>query len=98
MLIESPSALRRIVTSLKVVALATVLGTVVLAAERHMATRVSPDEAISAEQAPSRLMSDGAAASAQSPMPANMAAPDAYFPSQFPEPSGPADEEQPPTF
>jgi hypothetical protein len=92
---ESPSALHLIVTSLKVVALVTVLGTVVLAAERHMATRVSPEEIINAEQAPARLMSAPPAAAPVSP--ADTAAPDAYFPSQFPEPSGPA-EEQPPTF
>ncbi|HUH92435.1 MAG TPA: hypothetical protein VL742_04720 [Casimicrobiaceae bacterium] len=76
--------------SLKVVALATLLGTVVFAAERHLAVRVSPDEAVAAAAAPAGL---GAPAS-----PMGSEGKDFYyFPSQFAEPTG-EPSEQPPTF
>jgi hypothetical protein len=51
MLNESPSALKRVVMSLKVAALVTVLGTVVLAAERQLSTEVSPEAAPAASAA-----------------------------------------------
>jgi hypothetical protein len=82
--------MRRVAASLKVVALATLLGTVVVAAERHLAFKVSPDEAVAAAAAPAY---PGAPAA-----PASSDGSDLYyFPSQFPEPTGePA--AQPPTF
>lgn len=90
MLNKTPSPMRRVAASLKVVALATLLGTVVFAAERHFAGRVSPDEAVTAATAP-----------AQFGAPASPAARDKedfhYFPSQFPEPTG-EPEEQPAAF
>ena len=88
MLGKSPSVLSRVVTSLKVVALATVLATVVLAAERHLALKVAPDEAVAEATAP--------ASGAEKPSaPADGAT--VYFPSQFAEPTGePA--AQAPTF
>jgi hypothetical protein len=93
MLRKSPSAMRHVMTSLKVAALVTVLGTVVLAAERHLATVVSPEETIVTDMAPARMASPAAQRSAA---PATEA-PAPYFPSQFPEPTGePA--VQPPTF
>jgi len=82
---ESPSALRRVVTSLKVIAVATVLGTVVMAAERHLVARVSPEAGVATDVAPARTGAPAADA------------PSTYFPSQFAEPTGePA--EQPATF
>jgi hypothetical protein len=92
---KSPSAMRHVMTSLKVAALVTVLGTVVLAAERHLATQVSPEEVIVTDMAPARIASP---ATPRTVAPATEApAPAPYFPSQFPEPtSEPA--VQPPTF
>jgi hypothetical protein len=86
MLRKSPSVMRHVVTSLKVVALATVLGTVVLAAERHLATQVSPEEIIATDMAPARL--PGPAASKPAPAAPAQQASEPYFPSQFPEPTG----------
>jgi hypothetical protein len=101
MLNESPSALKRVVTSIKVVALATVLGTVVFAAERQLATEVSPeqivvtDTAVAAKPAPVDAQS-GATPSTTVALPQTQAPAD-YFPSQFAEPKGePAS--QPSTF
>jgi len=99
MLKQSRSALRHVVTSVKVVALVTVLGTVVMAAERHLATRVSPEEIIATDMAPARL------APAQTASPAGASAPTDrqqqpsadYFPSHFDESKGEA-AEQAPTF
>jgi hypothetical protein len=96
---HSPSALRHLVTSLKVVALVTVLGTVVMAAERHLATRISPEEIIATDMAPARMSAPaGTPASAGTPAaaPVQQASPD-YFPSHFPEPKGEA-ADQAPTF
>jgi hypothetical protein len=78
MLNESPSALNRVVTSLKVVALATVLGTVVLAAERQLI--------VAADTAPAYA----ALTSKSTPAPAAPArqVPADYFPSHFPAPQG----------
>ena len=99
MLNESPSALKRLVTSLKVAALVTVLGTVVLAAERQLSTDVSPEEIIATDVAPGQVAAP--APSGQSAQAARAAseqnAAEDYFPAQFPEPKGePA--QQPPTF
>jgi hypothetical protein len=94
MLNESPSVLKRIVMSLKVAALVTVLGTVVLAAERQLSTEVSPEGIIiGTEVAPAQV-----AVPAQSaPAASEQKAPADYFPSQFPEPKGES-AQQPPTF
>ncbi len=84
MLSKNQSPMHRVAASLKVVALATLLGTVVFAAERHLSVKVSPDEAVPAAAAPA-----SAAGSEEKGF--------YYFPSQFPEPTNePA--EQPPTF
>ena len=88
MISKSPSVLSRVVTSFKVVALATVLATVVFAAERHLVLKVAPDEAVAAATA-------RASGAAKPSTPADGAT--VYFPSQFPEPTGePAS--QSPTF
>jgi hypothetical protein len=81
---ESPSALNRVVTSLKVVALVTVLGTVVLAAERELATKISPEEMVAADIGPARAVSSAKPATA-APV---QTAPADYFPSHFPAPTG----------
>jgi hypothetical protein len=94
MLKHSPSALRHVVTSFKVVALVTVLGTVVLAAERHLATRISPEEIIATDIAPTQIAPPAsAAASAAKNQPPSAD----YFPSHFDETKGEA-AEQAPTF
>jgi len=91
----SPSPLRHVTTSLKVLAVATVLGTVVLAAERHLAGRLSPEEIVTTDKAVGQVASPPSTRTPATP--AQPAADDDYFPSHFPEPSGePA--EQPPTF
>jgi hypothetical protein len=95
MLRKRRRVLHHVATSLKVAALVTVLGTVVLAAERHMATRVAPEEIIAAEVAPARLASPPAALP-KAPAQAQPAQED-YFPSHFDESKGEA-AEQPPTF
>ena len=83
MLNETPSAFDRITTSLKVAALAIVLGTVVIAAEHRL---VSPAQAVAA--ATSQVVVQGDSAKP---------APFDYFPAQFPAPQGePA--EPAPTF
>jgi len=81
---ESPSALDRIVTSLKVVALVTVLGTVVLAAERELATKISPEEMVAADIGPPHAVSTPKPATATP----TESAPADYFPSHFPAPKG----------
>ena len=84
MLHESPSAMNRLVTSLKVAALVTVLGTVVLAAERQL---------VAADKAPAYAASTAKPTSAEP----SERAPTDYFPSHFPAPKGePA--EPTPTF
>ncbi|HZI84769.1 MAG TPA: hypothetical protein VFF44_12705 [Casimicrobiaceae bacterium] len=95
MLRKSPSPLRHLVTSLKVAALVTVLGTVVLAAERHRAAQVSPEEIVATDTAPNHVGSQAPSAGSAA-APAGVA-PEAYFPSQFPEPTGEV-AAQPPTF
>jgi hypothetical protein len=92
MLNHSRLALRHVVTSLKVVAVVTVLGTVVMAAERHLATQISPEEIIATDLAPARMSSPTAAPAAVTPQPSTE-----YFPSQFDETKGEA-AEQAPTF
>ena len=84
----------RIALSLRVGAIVTVLGFVVLAAEQRLTQVVSPQELISAETAP-----NFAAASADSPaLPAVKTEQGSdYFPSHFPAPKGEA-AAQPDTF
>ena len=87
--------LNHVATSLKVAALITVLGTVVLAAERHMATQISPEEVVATDLAPARIASPAPAAKAAAPQ--VQPAQEDYFPSHFDETKGEV-AEQPPTF
>ena len=80
MLSETPSASARLITSLKVATLVTVLGTVVLAAEQRWAAAVPHEHTIADETATAH----------QTPAPdgtAQQAAID-YFPARFPAPTG----------
>ena len=90
MLKKSRPVLHHVVTSLKVAALVTVLGTVVLAAERHLARQVSPEEISATDIVPPTSAPKAAASQVKRE-------PEAYFPSQFDETKGKI-EEQPPTF
>jgi hypothetical protein len=94
MLKHSRSAMRHVVTSFKVVALVTVLGTVVMAAEKHLATRVSPEEIIATDMAPAQMVPQASApaSAAKDPQPSAD-----YFPSHFDETKGET-AEQAPTF
>jgi predicted lipid-binding transport protein (Tim44 family) len=88
----------RIALSLRVGAIVTVLGFVVLAAEQRLAQVVSPQEIIAAETAPN--FAPGNVAPAPAKAAEQRAAPkdsDDYFPSHFPEPKG-EPETQPDTF
>jgi hypothetical protein len=88
MLTEHSSGLTKFVTSLKVAALASVLGAVVLAAEHRFDMQLAPDQ----------TGAGVAAASADSKADRGaQQAPADYFPAHFPTPSGPVSE-QPPTF
>jgi hypothetical protein len=87
MLNESSSASDRIVTSLKVAALVTVLGSLVLAAEQRLATPISPEQSVATAPALPASTADSAG---------QQAAID-YFPARFPAPSSEA-AELPPTF
>jgi hypothetical protein len=78
MLNETPSATSRLITSLKVAAVVTVLGTVVLAAEQRLANAVPHEQTIAAATARQAPTPDGAA---------QQAAID-YFPARFPAPTG----------
>lgn len=78
MLNETPSASTKIVTALKVAAVVTVLGTVVLAAEQRLVTAVPHEQTTAAENAHQAPASDGTA---------QQAATD-YFPARFPAPTG----------
>lgn len=89
MLSKNQSPMHRVAASLKVVALATLLGTVVFAAERHLAVKASPDEAAAAA-APAQVGAPGSASGSDE-------RDFYYFPSQFPEPTSEPGE-QPPTF
>jgi hypothetical protein len=94
MLKKSRPVLHHVVTSLKVAALVTVLGTVVLAAERHLARQVSPEEVSATDIVPGL----GPPASApKAAAPRVRQEPEDYFPSHFDETKGKI-EEQPPTF
>jgi hypothetical protein len=87
MLNETPSATSRLITSLKVAAVVTVLGTVVLAAEQRWAGAVPHEQTIAAAASHQAPATDSAA---------QQAAMD-YFPARFPAPtSEPA--EPMPTF
>jgi hypothetical protein len=88
MLTEYSSGMTKVVTSLKVAALVSVLGAVVLAAEHQLATAVPPEQTAASVSATPR---DGKAGSGAQP-----AASD-YFPAQFPAPSAPV-ADQPATF
>jgi hypothetical protein len=88
MLTESPSGLNRAVTSLKVAAVVAILGSVVLAAERHKGTEILPEPAAAAQTAPASQQNPGSGAQDAAAV---------YFPAHFPAPSGPA-AELPPTF
>jgi hypothetical protein len=74
MLNETPCAWSRIITSLKVVALATVLGTVVIAAEQRL---VSPGQTVAASTSTAVAQTDRTQPAATD-----------YFPAQFPAPKG----------
>jgi hypothetical protein len=80
MLSETPSASTKIVTALKVAALVTVLGTVVLAAEQRFAAAVSHEQTTFAETATAHHAPalDGTAQQAATE----------YFPARFPAPTG----------
>ena len=84
MLSETPSASTKIVTALKVAALVTVLGTVVIAAEQRFVTAVPHEQTVAAtataHQAPAL---DGTAAATE------------YFPARFPAPTGESAEPMP---
>jgi hypothetical protein len=80
MLNKTPSASAKLITSLKVAALVTILGTVVMAAEQRWASAVPHEQTIAADTATAQ----------QTPAPdgaAQQAAID-YFPARFPAPTG----------
>ena len=85
----------RIALSLRVGAIVTVLGFVVLAAEQRLARDVSPQEIISAEIAPSFAPAQATAAPMK-PV-AQQQNDDDYFPSHYPAPKG-EPEAQPDAF
>jgi hypothetical protein len=88
MLTESSSGMTKVVTSLKVAALVSILGAVVLAAEHQLPATTPPEQtAPSVRVTPLDGKTDSAA----------QQAPGDYFPAHFPAPSGPV-AEQPPTF
>lgn len=76
---EQSSGLTKLITSLKVAALASVLGAVVLAAEHRLGTEAPSDQGMR----PAAVAIDSKADPA-APLTA-----DDYFPAQFPPPSGP---------
>ena len=76
----------RIALSLRVGAIVTVLGFVVLAAEQRLARDVSPQEVISAEMAPGFASAESTSAPVK-PV-AQQQNDDDYFPSHFPAPKG----------
>jgi len=88
MLTEHSSGFTKFVTSLKVAALASVLGAVVLAAEHRFAVEAPPDQA--------GALPAAAAVDSKADPATQQAAAD-YFPAQFPPPSGPVSE-PPPSF
>jgi hypothetical protein len=88
MLTESSSGMTKVVTSLKVAALVTILGAVVLAAEQQLAPAIPAEQTVqSASVASQDGKTDSAAQQTRSD----------YFPANFPAPSGPV-ADQPPTF
>ena len=78
MLNETPCAWSRIIASLKVLALATVLGTVVIAAEQRL---VSPGQTLAASTSTAVTATDSTQPAAFD-----------YFPAQFPTPKGESEE------
>jgi hypothetical protein len=85
----------RIALSLRVGAIVTVLGFVVLAAEQRLTQVVSPQEMISAETAPNFAAAPSADSPALSAVKTEQGSD--YFPSHFPAPKGEA-APQPDTF
>jgi hypothetical protein len=68
---ESSSGMNGVVTSLKIAALATILGAVVLAAERQMTTPIAPEPAaVSASVMPRESPTDRDAGQASKDVPA----------------------------
>jgi hypothetical protein len=87
MLTGSSSGMNRVVTSLKVAALVTVLGAVVLAAEQQLTTAVPPEQAaVGASATPQKSTPDRDTGQASD-----------YLPAQLLTPSGPV-ADLPPTF
>ena len=84
---EQSSGWTKFITSLKVAALASVLGAVVLAAEHRLGTEVPSDQGLR----PAAVGIDSKAD------PAAPQTADDYFPAHFPPPSGPVSE-QPSSF
>jgi hypothetical protein len=82
---QTPSTSSKLAMSLKVAALVTVLGSVVLAAEQRVASHASSAPISAVQTAP---VNSSAAPDSAAPY---------YFPAQFPTPGGEA-AEQPPTF
>jgi hypothetical protein len=89
----------RIALSLRVGAIVTVLGFVVLAAEQRLAQVVSPQEIVAAEAAPNFAPATPAAAPVQTASEQRTVQKDRddYFPSHYPEPKG-EPEAQPDSF
>ena len=81
MLNETPSASAKLITSLKVAALVTILGTVVLAAEQRWAAPIPHEQTIAAQTAAPQGTEQQAAID--------------YFPARFPAPTGPSAEPMP---
>lgn len=81
------SRLSKVVTSLKVAALVSILGAVVLAAEHRLDSRIYPEQIAAA----------ATAVSGNAPAASGRQDSDDYFPAHFPAPSGSV-ADQPPTF
>ncbi len=84
---ETPSGSTKIITALKVAALATVLGSVAFAAEHRLASTVAHEQTIATATVTAR---QGSAADGT----AQQAATD-YFPARFPAPTGEPSEPMP---
>jgi len=89
MLNVSPSVSSRIVASLKVAAMVTVLGSLVLAAEERLAAQLSPEQGVPVATAPALPASTADRSGDRTAVD--------YFPARFPAPSGET-AELPPTF
>ena len=78
MLSETPSTSTKIVTALKVAALVTVLGTVVIAAEQRFVTATPHEQTVAAIATAHQAPASGTAQQAATE----------YFPARFPAPTG----------